>query len=294
LDRAVELDPDDATSYDARGWNYRLSRKFEDAVADFDRAIDLEALDPSYRYRRGLVLLEKEELGRALEDFDEAIRLDPEEALYYYERARALLYHNPDVRLEDALPDLEEAIHLDPAAVWYRLDRGYIRFCMGRRADAAEDFACQDFRYMYQMCPYDGSDLIMWLYLARLFQGEEAAGLLAVKEYLHWFATGDDGGKYFKPLVSRFQDWSVPVARFLAGEIDEREFREAPSLDLKRPGLPSYRLPDIEERIMEYHFVIGELLLSQGRRDEALAHMKKASGLPAGNPRRWVIARQIT
>src|SRR6185369_11132901 len=144
---------------------------------------------------------------------------------------------------EEALPDLDEAIRLDPAGFVgsdSRLDRGYVHFCQGRWADAAEDFASQNIPFRYQLCPHQGADLVLWLYLARLLQGEEAAGLRAVKDYLHWYATGE--GKRFGPLVSRFSYWPVPIARFLAGELDERQFRELPQLDLDQPGLADYEL----------------------------------------------------
>ena len=98
------------------------------------------------------------DLASALEDLDEAIRLDPEEASYYHRRAMARLYEEPEGSpLEDALPDLEEAIRLDPDTSWYRAERGYIRFCQTRWADAAEDFEKQDFRSRNESFPYLGA-----------------------------------------------------------------------------------------------------------------------------------------
>ena len=81
------------------------------------------------------------------------------------------LYLGPEGSpLEDALPDLEEAIRLDPDTAWYRKQRGYIRFCQGRWADAADDFAKQDYRYAAEKLPFLGATMVVWLYLARLFQ----------------------------------------------------------------------------------------------------------------------------
>ena len=159
FDRAIELDPNDARAYSCRAEYRSWMHEHEAAVADFDRVISLEPLDPFSRCNRGLELGRAGGLGRALEDFDEAIRLDPEEALFYYRRAEAILYHNPNVRPEDALPDLEEAIRLNPAAEWYREERGYIRFYEGRWGDAAGDFACQDISHRLPVLPLPGGRL---------------------------------------------------------------------------------------------------------------------------------------
>ena len=46
----------------------------------------------------------------------------------------------------------------------------------------------------------------MWVYLARLFQREEAVGLRAVEDYLHWYSTALLGTK--TPRRSPL-DWSL-------------------------------------------------------------------------------------
>jgi lipoprotein NlpI len=293
LSRAVALDPGDAESYDARGWCSGLNHEYERAVADFDRAVGLEPDEPWYRYRRGLVLLKMDRPGSALEDIDEAIRLDPEEARYYFERARARLYYGLGGRPEEALPDLEDAIRLDPSAVWYRTDRGYVRFYLGLWAEAAEDLSCQDIPHRYRFCPYLGAELVAWIYLARLFQGEHAAGLAAVKEYLGWYEAACPSRADAKSSPEWWY-WPVPLVRFLAGEIDERQLRETPSLDPNEPDLVPCEVEVVHERIRECHFVLAQLSLARGHRAEALLHLEKASGLPSQNPMSWVIARQIT
>jgi tetratricopeptide (TPR) repeat protein len=260
-------------------------------VADLDKAIDLEPLEPSYRCRRGLLWLRKEQLGRALADFDEAIRLDPDNAHFHYERARAYLYHDSEVRPENALPDLDEAIRLKPDARWYREDRGHIYFYLGYWAKAAEDFACQDIAYTYRLCPERGASPVIWLYLARMFQGEEPIGIEAVERYLDWYSTVAPAGPDALPFAER-SDWPVPLARFLAGQTDERELLATPSLDLSKPDLLPYE--EVEERVKEYHFVMAELLLSRGSRDESREHLKKARFLPARNPMSWVVDRQLS
>jgi tetratricopeptide (TPR) repeat protein len=293
LDRAIALDPEDPESYWERAWFFRWCHEYGRAVADLNRAVGLDPREPWYRYRRGLVRLAMDQPRKALGDLDEAIRLDPERPLFYYERARTRLFYGLGGRPEEALPDLEEAIRLDPSAVGYRTDRGYVRFCMGLWAEAAEDFACQDIPHAYRFCPYLGAQVAVWLYLARLFQGEHAAGLRAVREYLGWYEatcpSRGDGG-----TSPELWYWPVPLARLLAGEIDERQLREHPSLDRDEPGLAPCEVEDVDERVKEFHFVLGELALARGHRGEALLHLKRASGLPLRTPMSWVIARQMT
>lgn len=292
LDRAVDLDPDDAESYAVRGWCFRLNHDHERAMADLDRAVDLEPDEPRFRYRRGLVLLAMDRPACAIEEFDEAIRLDPERAAYYYERAKTRLYYGLGGRPEEALPDLEEAIRLDPAAVSYRTDRGYVRFYLGLWAEATEDFACQDIAYQYRFCPYAGAELVAWLYLAGLFQGEHAAGLGAVKEYLGWYESVRRS-KADTRSSPESQPWPVPLARFLAGEIDERQLIEMPSLDRNAPDLVPCERDEVDDRIRECHFVLAELSLARGDRGKAREHLKRASGLPPRNPMSWIVAREI-
>jgi hypothetical protein len=146
--------------------------------------------------------------------------------------------------------------------------------------------------YRYRLCPYLGAELAVWIYLARRFQGEEVAGLEAVEGYLDWYEGVSPAQADTLPFRER-EYWPVPLARFLAGEIDERRLRETPPLDLNEPGLVPIEVRRIREGIMEYHFVMAELLISGGRPDEAQAHLKRACGLPPRNPMSWVVARQL-
>jgi len=46
FNRAIELDPSDASYYAARGQAYQAMGRNEEALADYDRAVEL---DPSYQ-----------------------------------------------------------------------------------------------------------------------------------------------------------------------------------------------------------------------------------------------------
>jgi len=295
LGRGIELDPEDDRSYAIRGecrsW-WCGSR--DDAVADFGRAIELSPLTSSYYYSRGIVWQRLGDLSRALEDLDEAVRLDPEEASYYHRRAIARLYDGPEGSpLEEALPDLEEAIRLDPDTSWYRQERGYIRFCQRRWADASEDFAKQDYRHAAKNFPYLGATMVVWLYLARLFQSRPGAGLGAVQDYFHWYLHESAGHGRGDPPGVKLERWPVPLARLVAGEIDGQQLLTMMRLVLARPGLVECEIETVEEELRECHFVLAELALAAGRRGEATAHLRSACGLPRRNPMSWVVAHHL-
>jgi tetratricopeptide (TPR) repeat protein len=295
LGRGIDLDPENARSYAIRGechsW-WGGSR--DDAVADFSRAIELSPLTPSYYYRRGIVWQRLGDLARALQDLDEAVRLRPEEASYYHQRAVARLYYGPEGSpLEDALPDLEQAIRLDPETPWYRNERGYIRFCQGRWADAADDFAKQDYRYAAQNFPFLGATMVVWLYLARLFQRRPGAGLEAVQDYFHWYLHEAAGHGHKDPPEKKLECWPVPLARLVAGEVDGQQLLAMKRLELARPGLVEPEIETATEKVKECHFVLAELAWAAGRRDEATAHLRSACGLPRRNPMSWVVAHQL-
>ena len=295
LGRGIDLGPENDRSYVIRGecrsW-WGGSR--EAAVADFGRAIELRPLTPSYYYKRGAVWRRLGDMARALQDFDEAVRLAPEEALYYHQRAVARLYEGLEGSpLEEALPDLENAIRLDPNTSWYREERGYIRFCQGRWAEAAEDFAKQDYRYSAESFPYLGATTVVWLYLARLFQKLPGAGLKAVQDYFHWYLNESAGHGRENPPEKKLECWPVPLARLVAGEVDGQQILATKQLELARPDIVECEIATVEEEVKECHFVLAELAWAAGRRGEATAHLRSASGLPRRNAMSWAVGSQL-
>ncbi len=52
LDRAIELDPDQADAIVDRGVTYLAMGRYEDALADFDRAIELDPTEDEFAAAR--------------------------------------------------------------------------------------------------------------------------------------------------------------------------------------------------------------------------------------------------
>lgn len=103
----LDLDPDCAGALASRGETYRLLKRYNEALADFDRALKL---DPSYAWaisRRGQTYHALKRYDQALQHFDRAIESDPDEDWYFYERA--LIYRVMGQRHE-AHGDMHTAI----------------------------------------------------------------------------------------------------------------------------------------------------------------------------------------
>jgi tetratricopeptide (TPR) repeat protein len=169
--RALELDPDSASLYAARGQTLRVLGRLEDALRDFDHAIELAPDSETALASRGVIL---QRLGRldeavadlsraialrpsddwavahrgeayrmmgryrlAVTDFTEAIRLDPTYEFAYASRAlarRRLGHHREE------LADLDHAIELNPDYEWAFAQRGVTHRAAGRHDQAVADF----------------------------------------------------------------------------------------------------------------------------------------------------------
>jgi tetratricopeptide (TPR) repeat protein len=169
--RALEMDPENASLFSARGQTLRVIGRLEDALRDFDRAIELAPNGETAIASRGVI---RQRLGRldeavadltraislrpsddwawahrgeayrlmgnyrlAVADFTEAIRLDPQYEFAYASRAlarRRLGHHREE------LSDLDAAIELNPDYEWAYAQRGITHRAAGRRDEAVADF----------------------------------------------------------------------------------------------------------------------------------------------------------
>jgi tetratricopeptide (TPR) repeat protein len=108
-DRALQLDPNLARAYAARGGAHFALENYEEAIADHTQAVAIEPnLAASYG-GRGLARLELGDEAGAIEDFTRAIEVDQEMADAYYSRAR--VYHQQGKNTK-AAEDLLQAARL--------------------------------------------------------------------------------------------------------------------------------------------------------------------------------------
>jgi tetratricopeptide (TPR) repeat protein len=75
--RAIELKPDYAKAYDARGFvNYKVG-KSDQSIVDYSKSIELDPNDAKPYYHRGLLYYQQKQWDLALPDLSKSIELDP-------------------------------------------------------------------------------------------------------------------------------------------------------------------------------------------------------------------------
>jgi tetratricopeptide (TPR) repeat protein len=94
FDKAIQLKPDAATAYNARGVAYLRQHRLARALSDFEQAIRLDPKLAKYYANRGLVHRDQEKYDLAIADFSKAIELSPNTPDLYDERAETLVFKN--------------------------------------------------------------------------------------------------------------------------------------------------------------------------------------------------------
>lgn len=111
LNRAIELDPENAEAYKNRGNAYFREQEFDKALKDFDKAIGLDKDYYQAINNRGLVYRKKGLLNEALSDLSRTLEIKPDFALAYYNRG--LVYKDLN-EPEKAIKDYTSALELNP------------------------------------------------------------------------------------------------------------------------------------------------------------------------------------
>ena len=172
FNRALEINPRDASSYNNRGFAFSQSDHNEEALNDFDKALKF---DPSYYevyINRGNTLKRKGDVGSALEDYKKSLSLNscqpksyynigltyaendnPDSAIVYYNRAIAQLpnytaaYLNRGIayagmkQYDKALENYNLVLKIDPYDEMAYSNRGILFFDTGNFSQAIHDFS---------------------------------------------------------------------------------------------------------------------------------------------------------
>lgn len=123
LDKAIELDPNLASAYDSRGGAYAGPEQYEQAIADLDKAIDLEPSLAGAYYNRGHAYLRLARYEEAIADLDNAMELGPSIAAEYY--ARGLAYAGLE-QYNYAIADFDRAIELAQGNADFAVLHGFV------------------------------------------------------------------------------------------------------------------------------------------------------------------------
>lgn len=132
----LQKKPNLANLHLARGLLYLYLEDLQSSRADLERALQLDADNAMCWLMRGELYEISEEYDRALDYYERAIRLKPEWGLPYADRAGI---HRRYGNLQQALGDLNKAIELAPDFAILYLLRAMLKFELGDRGEAHMD-----------------------------------------------------------------------------------------------------------------------------------------------------------
>ncbi|MBL8795032.1 MAG: tetratricopeptide repeat protein [Planctomycetia bacterium] len=139
-DRAIQLDPDFAPTYNSRGLVRAAQRDFDQAIADYTRSLDLHDKTADVWFNRGLAYRTRnqgEDSVAAARDFDRALQLNPKDAQAYYQRGTILREQRKPA---EAIKDFTEAIRLNERYAAAYNGRGLAYFDQKKFDDAMRDY----------------------------------------------------------------------------------------------------------------------------------------------------------
>ncbi len=134
-DRALDLDPDNATAHWGRCYSLNRLGQFSNALAACDRALALRPDYPEALWSKGYILEQQQQPAAALALYQQATQQDPGFAAAWNNQGTALLALG---RPGEAVAAFEQAIALDPdlAEAWN--NRGAALWGVGRHREALE------------------------------------------------------------------------------------------------------------------------------------------------------------
>jgi tetratricopeptide (TPR) repeat protein len=137
FDRAIELDPKDATAHSNRGAARFRKDDVKGAIADTSRAIELDPQPADTWNNRGVMRRDSGDLDGAITDFSQAVKLAPD-----YADAWANLATVRAAKGDSAgtITAIDRVIELRPDSGKAYHYRGVARYMSGAWGAAAEDF----------------------------------------------------------------------------------------------------------------------------------------------------------
>jgi tetratricopeptide (TPR) repeat protein/RsiW-degrading membrane proteinase PrsW (M82 family) len=170
LEHAVQLHPNNAVANASLAQLYATRHDYARALPAFDRAVELDAQNPAIYIARGLTLNSTGDTNGAWRDADRALELKPKFAAAH--ALRGQIYTSRD-EVSQAIGEYGEAIGIDSKNAGAYFSRGRLYFEDRNFSAAAEDFA-------RAAATGDRSYVILWLFLARAYLGEDGKRELAV------------------------------------------------------------------------------------------------------------------
>ena len=111
FDKAIEVEPNFAEAWCAKGSILNELKRYEEALTYFDKAIELDPNNAEAFNNKGFALNELNRYEDALKYFDKAIELDPNNAEAWCNKGASLMHQN---QTKEALINFNRAIEIEP------------------------------------------------------------------------------------------------------------------------------------------------------------------------------------
>jgi tetratricopeptide (TPR) repeat protein len=244
------------------------------AIAGCSTAIDAGSKDAQLRVNRGFAYFLKADYDRSLADYNEAIRLNPKDPATFQRRGLTLRARGDDDR---AIADLTKAISLGSTDLNVYIDRGMAHFTKGEFPEAIADYTIAVERDGDKTFAGQLAHVVRGLALIYSGAPDKAQADLARALELH----------PNEPFFALF----LHIAELRAGEAKARVHLATTTagVDMTKWPAPAIRLflaagtPEAvlavqggEVTTCEADYLVGEFLLSQSNKDEAIRLFRKA------------------
>lgn len=136
--QALELNPNEPSTYNNRGVNFYKIGEFDRALEDYERVIELSPNNPIVYNNRGIAFFDSGNPEQAIIDFDRAIQINPNYVTAHYNRGN---YYHIKGDLKAAIEEFTEAIQSDPNFYPAYTNRGIVLANLGNYKDAITDYS---------------------------------------------------------------------------------------------------------------------------------------------------------
>ena len=135
--KVIEINPKDDAAYYARGLAKSDLNDYEGAIADYSKVIDIDPKDAVAYYARGGAKSDSKDHQGAIADYSKVIEINPKDDAAYYARGLAKSDLNDH---QGAIADYSKMINIDPKDAVAYYARGVAKQALGNYQGAIEDY----------------------------------------------------------------------------------------------------------------------------------------------------------
>ena len=137
LNKAIEINPKDATAYYKRGFIYRSKGQYDLSISDISKAIEIEPKNHRNYTMRGITYSKNKQYALAVSDISKAIEIEPKNPRNYIMRG---IIHRKNKQYDLSINDINKSIAIEP-----KNPRNYIMRGITYRKNKQYDLALSDF-----------------------------------------------------------------------------------------------------------------------------------------------------